>query len=442
MSMRSRAGELRQLGLGQRSGRARAQRRAVDRRADVGQPRDEPRDRQREIAARAGPRAPSAPQAPRRAARRRRRPRDTRSGASEASEPAATTRAPSERARRDHFAARLAHPARGTSCSGSCSCPRRTRRPAGRAASQLGVIVLDSRRQHGVEDGDVVARRAQQRGDLQRRERRIRFRALALLLVETQEIGMADEYRQQREPLADTGTSICVLPQAVWFYARGRAPRARCAPGARVYGGARNRHSDPRMDSSRPLRDAPDRSYVRKLERFARFAEPELKRIFADLALPPGTVALDLGLRRGSRDALVARAASATAMSSASTSRCRTCRQRGAHHAPLVQADGSRPLLSRRHVRLHLGLQHGQPPGRPRRSAAGLPSIAAPRRPARARAERLPARHVLRLGRAARGRRARGLPSRLSRTVRARRSTIRQAFAGSCASWPRRASRR
>jgi SAM-dependent methyltransferase len=53
------------------------------------------------------------------------------------------------------------------------------------------------------------------------------------------------------------------------------------------------------MDSSRPLGDTPDRSYVRKLEQFARFAEPELKRIFADLALPAGAVALDLGCGAG-----------------------------------------------------------------------------------------------------------------------------------------------
>ena len=53
------------------------------------------------------------------------------------------------------------------------------------------------------------------------------------------------------------------------------------------------------MDSSRPLGDAPDRSYVRKLEQFARFAEPELRRVFVDLALPNGTVALDLGCGAG-----------------------------------------------------------------------------------------------------------------------------------------------
>lgn len=53
------------------------------------------------------------------------------------------------------------------------------------------------------------------------------------------------------------------------------------------------------MGSSRPLQDAPDRSYADKLERFARFAEPELKGIFAGLALRPGSVALDLGCGTG-----------------------------------------------------------------------------------------------------------------------------------------------
>jgi ubiquinone/menaquinone biosynthesis C-methylase UbiE len=53
------------------------------------------------------------------------------------------------------------------------------------------------------------------------------------------------------------------------------------------------------MGSSRPLGDSPERSYAAKLERFARFAEPELKKIFADLALPPGSVGLDLGCGPG-----------------------------------------------------------------------------------------------------------------------------------------------
>jgi SAM-dependent methyltransferase len=53
------------------------------------------------------------------------------------------------------------------------------------------------------------------------------------------------------------------------------------------------------MDSSRPLADAPDRSYASKLDRFARFAAPEIQRILADFAPAPGAVALDLGCGTG-----------------------------------------------------------------------------------------------------------------------------------------------
>lgn len=98
------------------------------------------------------------------------------------------------------------------------------------------------------------------------------------------------------------------------------------------------------MDSSRPLRDAPDRSYVRKLEQFARFAEPELKRVFADLALPPRTVALDLGcgaglaarwLREVLRDGDVVGVDLSLPHLKAAA----------AHHSPLIQADGGRPCF-------------------------------------------------------------------------------------------------
>jgi SAM-dependent methyltransferase len=95
------------------------------------------------------------------------------------------------------------------------------------------------------------------------------------------------------------------------------------------------------MDSSRPLHDAPDRSYVSKLERFARFAEPELKQLFADLALPAGAMALDLGcgaglatrwLRDSVRDGYVVGVDLSLPH----------LRAAYAHHAPLVQADGGR----------------------------------------------------------------------------------------------------
>lgn len=98
------------------------------------------------------------------------------------------------------------------------------------------------------------------------------------------------------------------------------------------------------MDSSRPLGDAPDRSYVRKLEQFARFAEPELRRIFVDLALASGAVALDLGcgaglatrwLREQLRDGYVVGL-------DLSLPHLKVARS---HHVPLVQADGGRPCF-------------------------------------------------------------------------------------------------
>lgn len=53
------------------------------------------------------------------------------------------------------------------------------------------------------------------------------------------------------------------------------------------------------MGSSRPLADAPDRSYAAKLDRFARFAAPEIQRILADFAPAKGAIALDLGCGTG-----------------------------------------------------------------------------------------------------------------------------------------------
>ncbi|HET9862020.1 MAG TPA: methyltransferase domain-containing protein [Steroidobacteraceae bacterium] len=49
------------------------------------------------------------------------------------------------------------------------------------------------------------------------------------------------------------------------------------------------------MASSRPLCDAPQRSYAGKLERFARFIAPELRGLFAELAIGPRACVLDLG---------------------------------------------------------------------------------------------------------------------------------------------------
>jgi SAM-dependent methyltransferase len=98
------------------------------------------------------------------------------------------------------------------------------------------------------------------------------------------------------------------------------------------------------MDSSRPLGDAPDRSYAGKLERFGRFAEPELKRVFAELSVPPGTVALDLGCGAGLatrwlREALGDGYVVGADLSLPHLQAART------HHATLVQADGGRPCF-------------------------------------------------------------------------------------------------
>ena len=49
------------------------------------------------------------------------------------------------------------------------------------------------------------------------------------------------------------------------------------------------------MASSRPLGDAPYRSHAGKLERFARFIAPELRSVFAGLALEKGARVLDVG---------------------------------------------------------------------------------------------------------------------------------------------------
>ena len=95
------------------------------------------------------------------------------------------------------------------------------------------------------------------------------------------------------------------------------------------------------MDSVRPLGDAPDRSYVRKLERFARFAEPELRRVFANLELAPGAVALDLGCGAGLATRWLGEAIAGGYVVGADLS-LPHLEAASAHHAPLVQADGGR----------------------------------------------------------------------------------------------------
>ena len=101
----------------------------VDRRADVGQPRDEPRNRQRDVVGepvheRHQRRKPLAEQHGIGAGREIAVGRIRGIGACGDDAGAARTRG-SRSSRSTHRAS-----SRGTSCSGSCSCPRRTRRPA------------------------------------------------------------------------------------------------------------------------------------------------------------------------------------------------------------------------------------------------------------------------------------------------------------------------
>lgn len=98
------------------------------------------------------------------------------------------------------------------------------------------------------------------------------------------------------------------------------------------------------MDSSRPLGDGPDRSYGRKLEQFARFAEPELKRIFADFNLPSATVALDIGCGAGVATRWLGEQLGDGQVVGVDLS-LPHLKAASAHHAPLVQADGVRPCF-------------------------------------------------------------------------------------------------
>jgi SAM-dependent methyltransferase len=101
------------------------------------------------------------------------------------------------------------------------------------------------------------------------------------------------------------------------------------------------------MDTARPLGDAPDRSYVRKLELFARFVEPELKRIFAELALPAGSVALDLGCGAGLATRWLHESLRSGYVVGLDLS-LPHLRGASANHVPLVQADGGRPCFRER----------------------------------------------------------------------------------------------
>lgn len=93
------------------------------------------------------------------------------------------------------------------------------------------------------------------------------------------------------------------------------------------------------MVSSRPLKDAPDRSYAEKLERFARFAQPELQRVFADFALRPGSVALDLGCGTGLATAWLQDSVGANGFAVGVDLSLPHLRAANEHHDTLVQGD-------------------------------------------------------------------------------------------------------
>jgi SAM-dependent methyltransferase len=92
----------------------------------------------------------------------------------------------------------------------------------------------------------------------------------------------------------------------------------------------------------RPLGDAPDRSYVAKLEQFALFAEPELRRVFADLTLTPDTVALDLGCGAGLATAWLNERIGARGYVAGVDLSLPHLRAARARHATLVQGDADR----------------------------------------------------------------------------------------------------
>jgi SAM-dependent methyltransferase len=66
------------------------------------------------------------------------------------------------------------------------------------------------------------------------------------------------------------------------------------------------RTADTNTASSRPLGDAPDRSYATKLERFAAFITPELRSVLAGLGLEDDARVLDVGCGVGTAVRLLA----------------------------------------------------------------------------------------------------------------------------------------
>src|ERR1700730_1053507 len=103
--------------------------------------------------------------------------------------------------------------------------------------AQLAVVVLDAFGQHGIEQRHLVPRAPQYRGYLQCRERRIRFGALVLLLIETQKIGVANQDRQHFARRSGTRSNGSLIRPRAWAacsrratYPQARGPRAWLSP--------------------------------------------------------------------------------------------------------------------------------------------------------------------------------------------------------------------
>jgi SAM-dependent methyltransferase len=99
------------------------------------------------------------------------------------------------------------------------------------------------------------------------------------------------------------------------------------------------------LSAVRPLGDAPDRSYARKLERFARFIAPELERIVDDLALPRGARVLDAGCGVGNATLLFARRDACVVGMDLSLPHLASAQAAG---ITFVQADASQPCFRER----------------------------------------------------------------------------------------------
>ncbi len=97
---------------------------------------------------------------------------------------------------------------------------------------------------------------------------------------------------------------------------------------------------------SRPLGDDPSRSYATKLDRFAQFAEPELRRVFRDLAPAGDNPTLDLGCGTGLGTRWLADQVSGNSLVIGVDLSAPHLRHARRHHpGPLIQADVSHLCL-------------------------------------------------------------------------------------------------